>query len=155
MHPSFSIAVRPDRVLLLCAWLGLTLSVGGCEGLGNPVVVIAATQPAQWSGGPLTTVTRAKASSPERWEMLMRQTGGELHHGDRVAPADGVVALVTVRPQWHQPPPATRIPLVTELELADGRIVRRRWTAPAAASVWRAGFALTAPPSTAVTALAR
>lgn len=152
LHP---IVARLSRVLLLGAWLGVATSASGCDSLGNPVVVIATTQPTQWTGGPLTTVTRAQAAPPERWDLLVRQSGGALHHGDRVAPVDGVVALVTVHPQWHRPPPMTRIPLVTELELTDGRIVRRRWTAPSAAPVWQAGFALPTPPSTAITTLAR
>lgn len=144
---------RPfSRARALLLGLALTGLLGACDSLGNPPVVLVTTEPLRWSGGPLTTVTQAQATTSQRWPLFSARFRGGLHHQDRLPP-DGVMALVSVEARWGRRAVPAHVPLVTEIELVDGRIVRRTWHAPGRSPVWLAAFAVPAPPRSAITAL--
>ena len=146
--------LRPRRryvaaVVALCAW---TLLACGCEGLRNPAVIV--TPPTAWNAGSYGAVTTTRSVPAERSSELLRTVPAmALDYADAVAPRDGFVALVTVRPQWGAARPPDRVELITELRLETGERVQRRWVVPGQATVWHAGFALPSRPVAAVTAI--
>jgi hypothetical protein len=108
----------------------------------------------RWTDGTNETMTQIRSAPARRWEQLVRRIPrSRIYHMDQQAPAEGVVALVTVQPRWGQPPRSRTVGLVTEFRLEGERYLRRQWTAPAGAQVWHAVFALPAPPEMAATAL--
>lgn len=147
-----AVRARSSNARPICALL-LALLLPGCDQLGNPPLG-GVTKPTRWSDGLNVTVTQTLSVPPEAAELVLRRIpGGRAHHLDKEAPRDGVVTLVEVQPQWGQQRLPLVIPLVTELELVDGRTVRRRWEVPANAGTWYGAFALPALPKRAVTEL--
>lgn len=125
----------------------------GCEQLGNPPRQEGSTPPVVWQGPVADLTTRTETVPASRFEEAVQALPrGAIHHLER--PDGGVVTLVVVEPRWRRPVRAGTVPLVTELQLADGTVVRRRWAAPASAPVWYALLALESVPTHAATALA-
>ncbi len=139
----------------LPAWLAagalLTLTAG-CDQLGNPPLEEGRTGAELWQSPIVDLGTRTETVPAARSDELFRSVpGGAVHHLER--PLAGVATLVVVEPRWRRPVPPGLVPLVTELVLADGTVVRKRWAAPSTARTWFAVFALPSPPRQAFTAL--
>lgn len=141
------------RPIALALGLWALAVATGCDELGNPPIIVATTPPVQWSGGPLTTLTQAQVTAPDRWRILVRETSSQLDHMDSYVGPSDVVVLVTVQPRWRQPVVPAVVPIMTVFVLPDGSTIRRAWQAPGGASVWQAGFALPKAPKAAQTVL--
>lgn len=119
----------------------------GCDELGNPTVGVGARL--REGGAETTTWMRAGAPDDAR-RLAGLAPGGRLHHADRVAPADGALALVTVEATTLAPGPRVRRARTAFL-LRDGRSLERRWAVPAGERRWYGLFALPDAPVRAVT----
>lgn len=131
----------------------VALGAAGCDQLGNPPPQSGVTATVRWESPAVVLDTRTESVPASRFDEVVRALPpGSVHHLER--PNGGVVTLTVVQPHWRQRLVPAVVPVVTELALANGSVVRRRWSAPSSAPTWYAVFAVPSLPTTAATTLA-
>lgn len=146
------LSVRRHRLSPALFALAGLLALAGCDRLGNPPPGGSSTDWQRWTDGTDVLRTRARSAAGRQRELLLRTLPRDgLHHADRIHGSTPAIALVTVEPTLRRERYPRLLPLVTELELDDGRIVRHTWHAPPGAGRWRALFAVPTTVRSAVT----
>lgn len=139
---------RPSLVFILVT----TLSLFGCDQLGNPEQ--HTTPPTPWKDryGHLVTTTRS-FTGEQTIRRLTSEGIEDLDHADRSIGPDQTLTVVVVIPRALPPTRRGRVQLVTIFKLRGRAPIQRRWMAPTSSDRWRAAFALPSPPVGAVTSV--
>ena len=128
------------------------LSVG-CDQLGNPPQY--ATPPTSWkdANGHLVTTSRSFRNE-NTIRRLVSEGMQDLDYADPAIGPSQALTIVVVVPRAIRPTPLPRVRLVTRFELANERVMTRKWTVLQEQRKWTAAFALPEPPTKVVTAVA-
>lgn len=131
----------------------MLLLILGCEQLGNPEQLT--TGPTAWTTRHHELVTTTHSfRNPKTIRRLVANGLEDFDYADPSIGPDQVLTLVTVAPRRLVPIRPGPMKLVTRFEIPEQRSIARYWNAPAGSRQWDAAFALSAPPSEAITSVA-